>query len=246
MKRRITKAEYDALPDAVKAFYTVDGDNFKLMLTDDDDPDALRRARDREKQEAKDAKKRVAELEAELDTLKTGDARKTGDIKLIEESWKTKLSASESQRDTRIKALIGNIEKMLVEGETTKIASAITKPENAFILTPHIQGRISIEWNGDEPTVRVKDRQGKPSAMSTEDLQKEFASDSRFSTLILGSKGSGAGGPDKKTASNGGAGGTGTKTFADMTEPERVQLHRDDPTEFKRQADEYKASLLVR
>jgi hypothetical protein len=245
MKRKITKAEYDALPDAVKAFYSADGDNFKLPLTDDDDPDALRRARDREKTEGSAAKKRVADLEAELDLLKTDPARKAGDIKTLEESWKNKLTASEALRDTRIKTLIGNIEKMLVEGETTKIASAITKPENAFILTPHIQGRISIEWNGDEPTIRVKDKAGKPSAMSTDDLQKEFASDSRFATLILGSKGSGAGGSEKKAGSNGGAGGTVDKTFADMTEPERVQLYRNDPTEFKRQHEEFKAASAL-
>jgi hypothetical protein len=245
MKRKITKAEYDALPDAAKAFYSADGENFKLMLSDDDDPDALRRARDREKGDAKTLREKLTALEAELDALRTDPARKAGDIKTLEESWKNKLTASEATRDARINKLIGNIEKMLVEGETTKIASAITKPENAFILTPHIQGRISIEWNGDEPTIRVKDKAGKPSALSTEDLQKEFASDSRFATLILGSKGSGAGGSDKKTGSNGGAGGTGEKTFADMTEPERVQLYRTDPTEFKRQHEEFKAASAL-
>jgi hypothetical protein len=242
MKRKISKAEWEALSDAQKALYVVDGDGYKMSLADDDDPDALRRARDYEKAEAKAAKAKAKELQEKIDALDATKARSVGDIATLEKSWNDKLAASEKALGDKLKAAQGHISKILLEHASSSIASAITaKPENAALILPHITPRLEVVFDSDDnPSLKVKDKDGKLSAMSFTDLQKELVGDPKFGSVVVVSKASGAGGSGG--GSNGGNGGAGKPTkFADMSEAERTQLYRDDPAEFKRQSDAAKA-----
>jgi hypothetical protein len=69
------------------------------------------------------------------------------------------------------------------------------------LLLPHIKSRLTTELVDGEYVTRVLDREGKPSAHSIEELQKDVMQDKRYSAIIKGSKASGGGA----------SGGTGAK-----------------------------------
>lgn len=240
MKRRITKAEFEALSPELKAIYIADGEGYKLPLADDDDPDALRRARDREKQDAKEAKAEAKALQVELDKLKG----KPTDIATLEASWKEKLAAKETELVARIDKLRKSAADALLNKAAADISASITaKQDHADLILPHIAPRFEVVFDGDVPSLKIKDKQGQLSAMSTEDLQKEIAATPKFASIVVVSKASGGGAPG---GGPGGGAGSGTKKFSDLSEPERVELFRSNPTEFNRQFAEAKAAGVVK
>lgn len=247
MKFKLTKAEYEALSDNLKVLYIADGDGYKLPLTDYEDAGEMRRARDREKADAATAKTEAARLKAELDTLKLDPARKTGDIATLEKSWQEKLTASETANTAAIANLKTSLETTLVDNAAAQLAAGITaKPENASLLMPHIRSRFEVVYDGDTPTVKIKDATGRISAMNMAELQAEIVKTPLFSSIVVVNKASGAGGSGGGN-NNGAAGGAGGgKKFADMTGPERTALYQSDRAEFDRLATENKTAAQVR
>lgn len=241
MKRKLTKAEYDALTPEMKLLYVIDGDGFKLPLVDDDDPDALRRARDREKEDAKTLRQQVADLTQKLDTMQTDPARKSGDIATLERSWSDKLAAKEKELTDKLTAKTTQLEKVLIAGTANQIAAAITaKPENASLMLPHITPRLEVVYDGEVATVKIKDATGRISALNVEEFQKELTGNPVYASVVVGSKASGAGGSggSGKSGASGGAGGD--KKFAEMTGPERTALYQSNRAEFDRLSAEAK------
>jgi hypothetical protein len=76
---------------------------------------------------------------------------------------------------------------------------------------------------------------GKPSALTLADLEKEFVDNKAFAPIIRASNASGGG-------ASGGTGGGATKAFKDMNTAERTELYRKDPAAFKRETDALKAA----
>jgi len=202
MKKKLTKAEYDALKAEFKTEYIADGDGFKLDLSDDEDVGPLRRALEREKAQAGTSKARVAELEAELEALNSNDAKKKGDIATLEKQWQKKLDDQKVQFETTNGKLTSHIKSQLVDNVAQSIASKIsTAPA---VLLPHIKARLVADFDGDTPVTKVLDKDGKPSAATLEDLQKEIVGNKDFSAIIVASKASGGARP-APTGNGGGA-----------------------------------------
>jgi hypothetical protein len=241
MKRKLTKAEWEALSPELKLFYVADGDNFKLVLTgEDEDNGPLVRALAREKEEKRIAKEKADALQADLDAMKLDPARKSGDIKTLEASWQQKLDAQKAVDTAKITALTGTLNKTLVESAANKIAGAITgSPENASLMLPHILTRLEVVYDGDVPTVKVKDKDGRVSAMNFDELQKEFVATPTFATVVVGSKASGAGGSGGSGANGGAATGPNKKEFGKLTGPEKVDWFKSDPKGFQQAADDF-------
>lgn len=243
LKAKISKAEHDKLPDALKSEYKADGDNFVLDVEGAEDPAELRRARDREKEaarvareEADAAKKRAEEAEAKLADGEQTDARKKGDIAALEKSWKDKADKIEKDGKEAADKLRGQMRNLLVRDKARELAEAIsTAPE---LILPHIESRLSAEFEGDMPTTRVLDVDGKPSAASVDDLRKELVATPKFAAIIKASSASG-GGAGNGGGSNGG--GATDKSFGDLTERERIEFHQRDPQAFKQAAEAFKA-----
>lgn len=63
VKLRLTKEEYDALSDVIKALYVLDGDGYKLQLSDDDDPSILRKTVAELTEKSRTRKAKITELE---------------------------------------------------------------------------------------------------------------------------------------------------------------------------------------
>jgi hypothetical protein len=199
LKMKITKAVYDKLSDDLKKEYVEDGDSFKLD-TDADDADELRRARDREKQNAKDAKKEAKELRDRLAELEGDDARKSGDIEKIDKQWKDKFAARETELTGKLSAKDEYIKKTMIDGAAGAMASKISTSPS--LLKRAIADRLTVNFEGDEPKLEILGADGKVANTNLDALEKEFVTNKEFSSIIIASKASGGGaprnGPDNK------------------------------------------------
>jgi hypothetical protein len=225
-KKKIDKAAFDALSDAHKALYVVDGEGYKLNVEIDDDAPELRRAKEREKARADEAERKLAELNTRLEELEGGDARKRGDIATLEKSWKDKLDAATKKATDTITALRTKVEQLMTDNSVTSLASEIfTKPSRDVRL---LKDRVKVEWDGDTPTLRVLDKDGKPSALSLDDLRKETVDNAEYKDILLGSRATGSGG------TGGNNRGGAPKQPAEYSDAERIELYRTNRAEFER------------
>jgi len=125
-------------------------------------------------------------------------AKKSGDVEALEKSWSDKLNAETGSRDEKLTAYEKQISDMTAGASARKMAAELALPGSADVLLPHIKGRLSVDMDGDSPLVRVLDKDGKPSAMSIDDLRKEIEANKAFAPLLLGSMASGSGDVGKK------------------------------------------------
>lgn len=199
LKKKLTKEEYAKLSDALKAEYIEDGDGFRLDVDGEEDTGALKRAKDREAQLRREAEKAKKELEDRLAEIEGDDARKKGDIATLEKSWQKKLDDQKAEYEGKVAKLTGHTTKSLVDNVALSIASKISNAPN--VILPHIRARLQADFEGDEPKTRVLDKDGKPSAMTVDELSAEFVANKDFSAIITASKASGGAG---KPSQNGG------------------------------------------
>ena len=226
LKKKLSKEEHAKLSDALKAEYVEDGDGFRLDVDGDEDTGALKRAKDRESQLRRDAEKEAKELREKLEGIEGDDARKKGDIATLEKSWQRKLDDQKAEYEGKVSKLTSHTTKSLVDNVALSIASKISNAP-ALIL-PHIRARLQADFEGDEPKTRVLDKDGKPSALSVDELSAEFVANKDFAAIITASKASvGAG----KSSQNGGGapnnpGNSGNQT-ADLSKmsPQALAAH---------------------
>ena len=139
-------------------------------------------------------------LQARADAKKAADdamaeaARKNGDVDAIDKSWADKYSTREKELLSQLAERDGAITKITVGSEAQRLASELALPGSADVLLPHIERRLSVEIKDGQVIRRVLDKEGKPSALSIDDLRKEIENNPAFAPLIIGSKASGSGG----------------------------------------------------
>lgn len=191
LKRKISKEAFEKLSDELKAEYVEKDGEYVLDLDGDEDTGALKRAKDREAQLRRDAEKRAKEAEDRLADLEGDDARKRGDIETLEKSWKKKHEDTEAAYNEKLSKKDAFIKTSLIDNVALKIANEISTSPS--LMLPHIKARLSADLDGDTPITKVLDGQGQPSAMTVEELSKEFVANKEFSAIIVGSKASGSG-----------------------------------------------------
>lgn len=228
----------EGLDDAQKALYKLDEKSGKYHLDVDpaDIPDVnglktkVQELLDEKKEEQRKAREAAEKA-----------AKASGDIAALEQSWQTRLDTETGALKTESQKKDAMLARLTVGRAATEIAAELAVVNNgvssAKALLPHIERRLTMEMDGDEVKVRVLDVNGKPSAMTLEQLKDEFRNDPVFAPLISASKAGGSGADGSKDNGGGGA----TKKFKDMNESERTELHRKDPAEFKRQKAEFDA-----
>ena len=220
LKKKLTKEEHSKLSDHLKAEYIEDGDGFRLDIDGDEDTGALKRAKDREAQLRRDAEAKLREAQEELDRINGDDARKKGDIATLEKSWQKKLDDTKAEYEGKVSKLTTHTTKTLVDNVATQIA---TKISNApALLLPHVKSRLQADFEGDSPVTRVLDKDGKPSAMTVEELAAEFVANKDFSAIISASKASGGAG--KPSNNNGGGAPNNSDKPADLASMNPAQL----------------------
>lgn len=202
----------DGVDEALHGLYEETDDGYQLKVDGLEDTGALKRAKDREKAEAKKAKERADRLEQELSEVrqeiedaKHSGAKKSGDVEALEKSWQEKLAKREAELTAQIESLSGSITTMTVDNVAMQLASELAVEGSAKVLLPHIKARLAVEQRDGQYITAVRDGEGKPSAMTVDELKAEFANDKAFSHVVAGSKASGSG------ASGGSNGGGAAK-----------------------------------
>ena len=233
LKRKITKAEYDALSDALKGEYKADGDNYVLDL-EDSGFDALKEEKRKEKERAdalqaqldKDAaEKAAAEEKARKEAEKA--AKAAGDTEALDKSWKEKYDRDMAAKDADNKKNRTALEAVFVGKVARDMAEKIsTVPD---LLVDQIKKRLTVETTGDVPITRVVDVNGQPSALSLTDLEKEFLDNPAYKAIIKASDANG-GGAGGGTPNPGGAG----KKLSEMTATEEAKFANEHPDEYAR------------
>lgn len=208
LKLKITKAQYDKLSDDVKSEYVEndDGKGYTLDVDGIEDTSSLTRARDREKQAAKELRTKLAEAEARLAEIDGDDARKSGDIDKI-----TKAATAKYDKDTgELKDQVTKLRDKLSGGALDRVANDIANriSKAPKLMLPHIKSKLAVELDDDgEVSIKVLGDDGKPSTTSLENFEKGLVNDKDFADIIIASKASGGGGAGRKDPpANGGAG----------------------------------------
>lgn len=225
LKRKITKAEYDALSEVLQAEYRQDGDSYVLDL-EDSGFDALKAEKARLAEELR--KKEEAEAAAAEEARKEREkaAKAAGDMEALEASWKEKydrdLAAEREKASTSTKAL----EAVFVNKVARDLAEKIsTVPD---LLVDVIKKRLTVETNGGTPITRVVDVNGQPSALSISDLEKEFVDNPAYAAIIKASNANGGG-----AGEGGEGGGAPRKKLSEMTATEEALFAREHPEEYE-------------
>jgi len=204
LKRKIDKETFDALPKDVQKVYTKEGEDYLLDLEGMDDVDELRRAKDREAENAKQlrkdikaAKDRVKELE---DAAAEGDPAKANDIKKLDAAHKAELKKIADESAEREAALATKLATKDAQTKASMINAAASALANKISTAPAIFAdtiakRLSVDLEGDEPKLVILNKDGKPSAMTMEQLSKELVANKDYASIIVASKASGSGAP---------------------------------------------------
>lgn len=188
---KLTKEQYDALPDHMKALFVADGEGYVSTFATAEEVKGLREnnaALLAEKKEAQD--KETAAQKAAREAQEKAD-REAGNIAALDKSWGEKLTAVEKAAAEREARFVNALTKSTVGAAASDLANKLFGA-NAGIMKHHITGRLSMEEKDGDFTVRVLDKDGKPSAMTLEDLSKEFSANKEFASVLVGN-GSGGG-----------------------------------------------------
>lgn len=219
----------DGLDESLHALYEQKDGVYFLKVdgaVSEDDVSGLRKNRDEllaEKQEAKRLKDLAEAQKLEADRKAQEElARKNGDFEALENSWKEKLANSEAQYKGELEQYKQRNYELTVGRAAQELAGSLAKPNVQSLMAREIKSRLSLDENGN---VRVLDKQGKPSAMSIEELKKDLMNDPEYSDIIIVSHASGG------NATGGFGGGAGKKP-KEMTAEERAEWAKNDPESF--------------
>lgn len=209
------KKKLKEVPEELKSFYIEKDGEFVLDIEGEEDTGALKRAKDREVQLRREAEMKAKELEQKLVDIEGVDARKRGDIETLEKAWAKKNSEIEMKYKASLAQREESLKQMLIDNVANELAHKISISPK--LMLPHIKARLVADLDGDMPTTKVLDSIGKLSALTIEDLQKEFVANPDFSAIIVGSKASGSSAP-KVSSQKGSA-----------TQEERIDLSKISP-----------------
>jgi hypothetical protein len=200
LKRKITKEQFDALPENIRFEYNADGNDFVLQTEGDEDTGALRRANLRLKDQIETLEQRNDEIAGKLERFEKDPARKAGDIAAIERQLKKEKDDAVAEVQAKLDKRDGFIRSTALANAAAALAEKIsTAPA---LIRPHIESRLVVEMDNDVPTVKVLDKNGQASALTVDKLGEEFVANKDFASIIRVTKASGGAGSPSQ---NGGA-----------------------------------------
>jgi hypothetical protein len=220
LKLKVEKLE--DVPEAQRALYTeIDGGGgYQLGVDDLPDVGPALRAKDHEvaehgktKAELKRIKDAQKKIEDDARKAVEDAARASGDVKTIEESWKKKhadaLIEKDNEYQPKLKRLDTTVRRLLVSDVATRLATELALKGSEGPLAKLISSRLDVEEIDGEHVTVVRDVNGKPSALTVDDLKKEISGDKALAPLLAGTKASGGGAPGGK-----GGGAPGAKQIS--------------------------------
>lgn len=188
LRFKISKAEYEKLPEEIKAEYTLSGDNATLDLEGGPDPkaaDKLTSERDRRRA----AEKRAADAESKVTELEDKFSDSAASIAKVEKR------ATEAEKKAADAAALHTnyVRKTTLDTTAQSLAEKLSKT-SAKVLLPHITARLDMDMTDpNAPKVVVKGADGNASSTTLDQLEKEFRDNKDFSGIITASLASGGG-----------------------------------------------------
>lgn len=212
LKSKIDEESFKKLSKDIQAEYTKVGDEYILDVEGFEDASEMRRARDREKADAKELRKQLKEANTKIEEL--SDPAKERDIAKIENGWKEKLENTTKEIGGKLSKKNEYIIKTMKNGFAKAMAAEISTAPS--LISKIIEERLSVEFDPetDEPSLHIVGSDGK-SQIKPEQLKKELTGNKEYASIMIGSRASGSGGADHRD-SPGGA-GTLQKPEADLS-----------------------------
>lgn len=218
LKRKLGSTEFEALTDsALKSEYKKnDADGFYYL--DVDDAQELINALKHEREENKSNKEYAASLDKRIKEKEEELARKNGDVAALEASWKEKLKA-EKEADRAEKEQLKKIASQgLIDKTLDPLAAKFKSPT---LVKKILSERVKVEFGENGPEIRILDKDGKPSALSMSDLEKEILEDQEFKSILVQSRASGSTASSGKSSS--GSAETTDKKWSQLTPAEKAE-----------------------
>jgi hypothetical protein len=237
----------DGIPDHLKTEYkAIDGGQGFALDIDGVEVHphvgALKRAKEREAQEAtslktalKEATERLSTLSTEHETLsKEFEDRLRGavgskeeDLQRLDQKWGEKLKKANDEAASKISQRDLALTKVLVMDQARAIVANMkpAEPEYVDVILPHIVKRLTVELTGDGARTRVLDHEGKPSADTVEELTEHFRVDKRFAPLLTGSRASGGSANGGNSSASGSSATPGKIDLSKATLAEKVAYY---------------------
>lgn len=235
LKRKITKAEYDALDPLIQAEYKGDGAGYVLDTDDDNEAvETLRRALANAKNDTaaertanKELKDRLDEIDRKIKAGILTEAEANKDVEKLKAIWQGELETVRAELTGKLSAREKQISVLLLGGKAESMARELAG-DSWKLLLPHIKARLSVDMSGDTPSISVLTEDGNPSTLTLEDLKKEFLQDKSYAAILVGVKSSGGG------AGRNSGGGAPSKKPEEYTTQERTDLFNNNREEFNR------------
>ena len=186
------------IDETLQGLYEQTDTGYQLKVTgipeqEKEDLSGLKNKVDELLREKKAASQKAREAAEEADAARLEAAKKGNDTEALDKSWQEKFNAREVELKKELDELSGTLVKLTSGQTATKIAAEIAVQGSADVLLPHLERRLRTEFRDGSPVTVVLDKDGKPSAMSVDELKAEFQNSAAFAPLIVGTKANGAG-----------------------------------------------------
>lgn len=217
----------EGLDESLHGFYEQHGDKYRLKVEGIDPADELKEALRKEREERKAAKERAEELERNAQLAAEEAARRDGDVNALQKSWEEKHTKALTEKDQTLTALQAQVHALTVGATAARLAGELAVQGSSAVLQRLIEPRLSMDMRDGKPVVVVLDNEGRPTALTPDELKNEIISDAALAPLVAGSKATGGGAAGSK-------GGGAAKTWDQLSGMERVELRRTNPAEHAR------------
>ena len=201
MGLKITKEDFDKLPESVKAKFTADGDGYSLQ---EEDVEGLKRSKaeilaekKRIQDEADAMKKRLDEIDASKSADEEEKLKAAGAFKELEDKLRAKLTETETKAAEREAGLLSNFKNERLTNELIKRGVLADRAKYALA---DIADQVDLVSDDSGFSLKVKNGIGDAKEFDT--LIESVKTSSPFFFAANGASGSGASGSD----GNGGGG----------------------------------------
>ena len=220
------------IDETLQGLYEQTDTGYQLKVTGIPEPEkedlsGLKNKVDELLREKKAASQKAREAAEEADAARLEAAKKGNDTEALDKSWQEKFNAREVELKKELDELSGTLVKLTSGQTATKIAAEIAVQGSADVLLPHLERRLRTEFREGSPVTVVLDKDGKPSAMSVDELKAEFQNSAAFAPLIVGTKANGAGRTGGNESSGAGVNEVSRSEFDRMNQAQRANFAKN-------------------
>jgi len=220
------------IDETLQGLYEQTDTGYQLKVTGIPEPEkedlsGLKNKVDELLREKKAASQKAREAAEEAEAARLEAAKKGNDTEALDKSWQEKFNAREIELKKELESLSGTLVKLTSGQTATKIAAEIAVQGSADVLLPHLERRLKTEFRDGSPVTVVLDKDGKPSAMSIDELKAEFQNSAAFAPLIVGTKANGAGRTGGNESSGAGVNEVSRSEFDRMNQAQRANFAKN-------------------